>query len=156
VTKKTHIGIIHLVKVLQISATDTYPLRQEVLRKGRPFEECIFDGDEDDQTFHLGAFVEGKLVSVASFYYQRHPAFEDENQYRLRGMATLVDFQGQGLSRALLRTAFPLIKQNFCSLIWCNARVSALGFYQKTGFHAHGSEFDIPTVGPHVLMWRKI
>jgi len=144
------------MNVLQISASDTYNLRHEVLRKGRPIDECYFDGDDDDQTFHLGAFVDNKLVSVASFFYQRHPAFPDENQYRLRGMATLEEHRGGGHSRALLRTAFPLIKQNFCSLVWCNARVSAIGFYEKTGFTSHGSEFDVPTIGPHVLMSRKI
>tara|TARA_R110000868_G_scaffold348962_1_gene610110 strand:+ start:728 stop:1162 length:435 start_codon:yes stop_codon:yes gene_type:complete len=144
------------VKVLQISAKDTYGLRHRVLRQGRPIEECHFEGDEADQTFHLGAFVDNQLVSVASFYYERNPAFEDEDQYRLRGMATLEEHRGGGHSRALLRTAFPLIKQNFCSLVWCNARISAQGFYEKTGFTTYGEQFEVPVIGPHMLMFRKI
>ncbi len=145
-----------LMKVLQISARDTHSLRHKVLRQGRPIEECYFPGDEDDQTFHLGAFVETKLVSVASFFYERNPAFEDVDQYRLRGMATLEDHRGGGHSRALLRTAFPIIKQNFCSLVWCNARVSAVGFYEKTGFTSFGDVFEVPVIGEHLLMFRKI
>ncbi|MBH46659.1 MAG: GNAT family N-acetyltransferase [Halobacteriovorax sp.] len=144
------------MKVLQIGTKDTYALRQKVLRPGRSLEECHFKGDDADQTFHLGAFVDNKLVSVASFYYERNPAFEDEDQYRLRGMATYEEHRGSGLSRALLRTAFPLIKQNFCSLVWCNARISAQGFYEKTGFTTHGEQFDVPEIGPHLLMFRKI
>lgn len=144
------------MKVLQISARDTHSLRHKVLRQGRPIEECYFEGDEDDQTFHLGAFINTKLVSVASFYYERNPAFEDENQYRLRGMATLEEHRGSGHSRALLKTAFPIIKQNFCSLVWCNARLSAVGFYEKTGFVVTGEQFEVPIIGPHFLLFKKI
>jgi GNAT superfamily N-acetyltransferase len=120
--------------------------------------DCVFKGDEDELTFHLGAFVNGKLASVASFYFENHPDFESEHphQYRLRGMATLPEFQGQGQSSALLKTAFPLIKQNQCTLLWCNARESAEGFYKKVGFRAHGDIFDLPLIGPHRLMSIEI
>jgi predicted GNAT family N-acyltransferase len=127
-----------------------------MLREGRPKEEVIFPQDENEQTFHLGAFCEGKLVSVASFYFENHPDLPDEYQYRLRGMATLSEYQGQGHSSALLKMAFPIIKQNLCTLLWCNARTSAMGYYQKVGFEKIGEEFDIPTVGPHVLMFKTI
>lgn len=107
-------------------------------------------------TFHLGAFVDKKLVSVASFYFEKHPLFSDTYQYRLRGMATLNDHQGQGLSSALLRTAFPVIKQNQCTLLWCNAREKAMGFYSKVGFIPSGELFSIQNIGKHMLMSIKI
>lgn len=144
------------MNVLQISAQDTYPIRSQMLRPGRPIEECVFRGDEDEQTFHLGAFVEGKLVSVASFYFEKHQNLPDQYQFRLRGMATLPDFQGRGLSYNLLKTALPMIKKNFCTLLWCNARESALGFYLKVGFQTVGEVFDIPDIGPHRLMYIKL
>jgi len=144
------------MNVLQISAQDTYPIRAQILRPGRPIEDCIFRGDDDEQTFHLGAFVAGKLVSVASFYFEKHQMLDDTYQFRLRGMATIPEFQGQGLSSSLLKTAFPLIKKNFCTLLWCNARESALGFYRKVGFEQVGGVFDIPEIGPHRLMFIKL
>jgi predicted GNAT family N-acyltransferase len=144
------------MNVLQISAQDTYSIRSQMLRPGRPIEDCIFRGDDDEQTFHLGAFVESKLVSVASFYFEKHQSLTDEYQFRLRGMATVPDFQGQGLSSNLLKTAFPLIKKNFCTLLWCNARESALGFYQKVGFKEVGEAFDIPDIGAHRLMFIRL
>lgn len=125
-----------------------------MLRPGLPLHEVQFEHDDDDQTFHLGAFSDNKLVSVASFYYQKHPELEGEHHYRLRGMATHPDFQRKGLSQELLKVAFPIIKQNFCSLVWCNARESALGFYQKVGFENHHGPFDIPGIGPHFLMYK--
>jgi GNAT superfamily N-acetyltransferase len=129
-----------------------------MLRPHGTLADCEFRGDDDELTFHLGAFVDNKLASVASFYFENHELFAaaHPHQYRLRGMATLPDFQGQGQSSALLRTAFPLIKQNQCTLLWCNARESAEGFYKKVGFTGHGEIFEIPLIGPHRLMSIEI
>jgi GNAT superfamily N-acetyltransferase len=144
------------MEVLRIKAIDTYPIRHKMLRPSGTVEDCMFQGDHDELTFHLGAFVDKKLVSVASFYFEKHPAFSEAYQYRLRGMATLPEYQGQGYSSALLRTAFPVIKQNQCSLLWCNAREKALGFYKNVGFVASGELFSIPNIGKHMLMSVKI
>ena len=146
------------MKVLRVSVRDTYPLRHQMLRPHGTLADCVFKGDDNELTFHLGAFIDGKLVSVASFYFENKDIFETAHphQYRLRGMATLPDFQGQGLSSALLKTAFPLIKQNQCTLLWCNARISAEGFYQKVGFKGQGDVFPIPGIGDHRLMSIEI
>jgi GNAT superfamily N-acetyltransferase len=144
------------MEVLRIKAIDTYPIRHKMLRPNGTIEDCMFQGDNDELTFHLGAFVDKKLVSVASFYFERNSTFPDPYQYRLRGMATLPEYQGRGLSSALLRTAFPVIKQNQCTLLWCNAREKAMGFYTKVGFEAHGELFTIQNIGKHRLMSIKI
>lgn len=128
-----------------------------MLRSHGTIEDCHFRGDDDELTFHLGAFVDKKLVSVASFYFESNDSFpQHPYQFKLRGMATLPEFQGQGLSQALLRTAFPVIKQNQCTLLWCNARVSAMGFYTKVGFTANSEPFEVPHIGKHILMSIKI
>lgn len=127
-----------------------------MLRPNGTLEDCVFQGDNDEMTFHLGAFVDKKLVSVASFYFEKNDRFPEPYQYRLRGMATLPEYQGQGLSSALLRTAFPVIKQNQCTLLWCNAREKAMGFYTKVGFVPTGELFSIPHIGKHILMSIKI
>jgi GNAT superfamily N-acetyltransferase len=144
------------LQVKQISSKDTHSIRSQMLRPGRPIDECIYSGDEDDPTFHLGAFVEQKLVSVASFYFEKNQNIPDEYQFRLRGMATLTNFQKLGLSKALLEMAFPIIKQNLCYLLWCNARVGALGFYEKVGFEKISDEFEIEHIGPHYLLSKNI
>ena len=144
------------MEVLRIKAADTHPIRHRMLRPNGSIDDCMFQGDNDEMTFHLGAFVQKKLVSVASFYFEKHPAFPEIYQYRLRGMATSSEHQGQGLSSALLRTAFPVIKQNQCTLLWCNAREKALGFYSKVGFVPSGELFTIQNIGKHMLMSIKI
>ena len=146
------------MKVLRISASDTYPIRQQVLVPDHDLQKAKFENDDDeDLSFHLGAVKDSQLVSVASFYYERNPKFPDQHQYQLRGMATLPQYQRQGLSNELLKMAFPIIKQNFCTLLWCNARVSAIGFYEKAGFKKVNDEvFEIEGIGPHVLMCKPI
>jgi GNAT superfamily N-acetyltransferase len=144
------------VEVLRIKAIDTHAIRHKMLRPNGTPEDCIFQGDSDELTFHLGAFLDKKLVSVAYFYFESSPAFTDPYQYRLRGMATLPEYQGRGLSQSLLRTAFPVIKQNQCTLLWCNAREKAIGFYEKVGFNSSGELFSIPNIGKHILMSIKI
>lgn len=140
------------MEVKRISAKDTYRIRQLMLRPGGTQKDCEFKSDFDDITFHLGAFVDNKLVSVASFYFEKHPHIDGPYHFRLRGMATIPEYQRQGLSLSLLKTAFPFIKQNLCSILWCNARVSAIGFYEKVGFIKHGEIFEIADIGPHQLM----
>lgn len=144
------------MEVKQIEAKDTHDIRHKILRPHGEVEDCLYPGDNDDLTFHLGAYVNDKLVSVASFYMDNHPEIEDEYQFRLRGMATLDEFRGQGMSSALLRTAFPLIKKNHVNMLWCNARTSALGFYKKVGFEEYGNIFEIESIGPHKLMLKKL
>ena len=142
--------------VKQVDAKDTYPIRHKILRPGRAIETCYFDGDKDDSTFHLGAYIDDKLASVASFYLRTNDKFPEEYQYQLRGMATLEAYQAKGLSQALLKTAFPIIKNNHISRLWCNARKSAIGFYEKVGFEIVSDEFDVPDVGPHYIMSKLI
>lgn len=145
------------MEVRRINEADTYDIRSKMLRQGLPLSTCKFAGDDDDQTFHLGAFIDNKLVSVASFYFESHKTITDhEYQYRLRGMATLEEHQGKGLSKALLSMAFPIIKQNLCTVLWCNARSTAAGFYERVNFSKISDEFDIEGVGPHFLMKKVI
>ena len=144
------------MQVLRINAIDTINIRKDMLRQDFSPEACHYPGDDDDMTFHLGGFIDSKLVSIASFYFQAHPEIEEENQYQLRGMATLKGFQGQGLSSMLLKTAFPIIKQNMVHILWCNARKTAEGFYQKVGFEKLGGEFEVEKIGTHIVMFKKI
>lgn len=144
------------MQIRRISARDTLYIRSKLLRNGAPASECIFEGDNDDQTFHLGAFIDGKLASVVSFFYRDNPDLPGENQYQLRGMATLDSYQGQGISSKLLKIGLPMAKQNQCEVVWCNARESAKGFYSKLGFKESGKKFDIEKIGTHELMFYPI
>ena len=50
--------------IKRISPEETYLLRREILRKNLPQESHEFSGDFDDQTFHLGYFMEDRIVGI--------------------------------------------------------------------------------------------
>ena len=165
-----------LVKI--ISQQQTLPLRKKVLRPNQPIESCYFSEDKYIDTFHLGVFVGGEIVSTGTFCRESSPHFTNAHQYRLRGMATAEGFRGLGCGALIVREGERLILGKHQSdrridhshggtihsqqahdsniLIWFNAREAAFGFYQKLGYEFHGELFQIPISGPHKVMFRKI
>jgi GNAT superfamily N-acetyltransferase len=135
-----------------ISAKETHTLRLTVLRPGRPVEAAFFSGDDLPETRHLGAYCENQLLAIASLYRAEFPGQPGTPAFQLRGMATAPEAQKSGLGRALLGAAVDYVRQEGVDLLWCNARTSALDFYQKAGFEIVGKEFDIHDVGPHFRM----
>jgi len=136
-----------------ISAADTLPLRSAVLRKNMPLANCVFDRDQDG--FHLGAYVDDQLVSVATFFPEDYPEYGPVG-YRLRGMATDPAFTGKGYGAQLIKFALEHLKNAGASYLWCNARSSAAGFYQKLNFELISEEFEIQGIGPHFNMSIQI
>ena len=76
---------------------------------------------------HFGAFHDGRLVGVGSF-------FQEAQSYRLRKLAVEPEFQGKGAAGQLLSVAMQHLQSQGCTKIWCDARVSASAFYARNGF----------------------
>lgn len=140
-----------------ISSSDTYAVRNEVLRPGRPVTECHFSGDTAKGTFHLGIFKKDQIIGVASFMKNSNPFFTPIAQFQLRGMAIKEQFKGKGLGSLLLKEGEINIKKKYQEpLIWFNARVTAVEFYNKHGYKNFGEKFDIPGVCEHIVMVKKL
>ena len=126
------------------------PLRQRVLRPGRPPETAYYAGDELPTTRHFAAFDGDTLVGCATFMVS---TWEGEPAWQLRGMATDASVQGRGVGRTLLAAATAaLTAESGVPLFWCNARTTALGFYERQGWRVTSAEFVIEGIGPHVKM----
>ena len=54
--------------VKKITALETYTVRQEVLRKGKPIETCHFIGDDATTTTHFGLFENENMIGAVSVY----------------------------------------------------------------------------------------
>ena len=130
-------------------------LRHRELRPGRPPHTARFPGDDEADTLHVGAFLVsgGEAVGCASFV--RRP-LQEESGWQLRGMATRTDLHGRGIGRAVLRFAEDVLRGGDIRLLWCNARVGAVGFYETMGWTVASEVFDVPTVGPHRVMRRVL
>ena len=154
-----------------INAAQTFPVRHPELREGKPVESCAFDGDLHESTLHLGAYLGLELVGVASFMKQpgyfpseKNPLLvQHENsapkqlyEMQLRGMAVLKAHHKKGIGAAILRFGERKINERGLSGIWMNARIKAVGFYEKLGYCIHGNEFKIQGVGAHFKMRKKI
>ena len=142
--------------IREISAEDTYTVRQEVLRPGRPLKECFFEGDLELETIHLGYFDGENLVAIATYVARKNHLFEATFQYQLRGMAVLSAYRGKDLGKKLLLEGERLLKEKDPQLLlWFNARETAVGFYEKFGYKTIGSPFMIPNVCMHIVMYRN-
>ena len=142
--------------ITPISAEAVLPLRQAILRPGRPLEDAVFPHDTDPETVHFGAFVDEELVGVASVYHEPQPGRDDPLEWRLRGMAVTERMQRQGIGSALLRACVTHVREQGGRLLWFNARTAAVPFYRAHGFAVVGEEFEIPDVGPHFVMRGRV
>lgn len=140
-----------------IDASFTYELRHQVLRPNQNLMACQYPSDFDSDSFHLGVYQNEKLICVGSFYKENHPDLLDEVQYRLRGMATEPSKQGQGAGSQLIQFAETHMQQKKekANVWWCNARISAAGYYEKLGLEQFGKTFEIHPIGIHKVMIRK-
>jgi predicted GNAT family N-acyltransferase len=144
------------VRVEEVAAEVTYALRGAVLRPDGG--EIVWAGDEDPRTFHLAARdSDGTVVGVVRFSPAPCPwRPEAQAPWQLRGMATEPAVRGSGAGTALVVDGLTRLVRRGGDLVWCDARVSAAGFYERMGFAVVTQPFDKPGVGPHVGMVRKL
>lgn len=139
-----------------IGVEDVLPIRKEVLRPGKLTpDDCRFPTDKLPGAFHLGLYLKGQLVSIASFHPQNYGTYTGEG-FQLRGMATLEEYRGRGLGNQLLNFAIVYLRGQKVNYLWCNARKTALQFYLNVGFEQISPEFEVPGIGPHYALYVKI
>jgi len=147
-----------------VTAEEVRPIRHRVLRPEQPFDSTVYEGDDLAETVHLGAFDEEaaggdrllgpRLVGIASLYHEPRPGPGSVDGWRLRGMASVPEAQGRGFGMALLIACGDHVAGAGGAELWCNARRTAIGFYRRGGFEVMGEEFEVPGIGPHVVMVR--
>lgn len=129
------------MEIKAIQASETWQIRHEVMWPDQPFE--FVQLEEDNSGLHFGVSADEKLVSIVS-------CFISDNEMQFRKLATLQEYQGQGIAFQLLKFIFELGNQNNLKRIWCNARIDKKSFYEKLGmkdtfqtFSKLGQEFTI-------------
>lgn len=137
------------------------PLRHSVLRPGLPFETTIFEGDDEPTAYHVAAFKADEIVGVGTMINRPWTGKDsdiaaDKEAYQVRGMAVSDRSRGTGAGKLVLDTLEAKASALGVRTIWCNARASAAGFYQKAGWQIAGDMFEIPGVGPHFVMVKEL
>jgi predicted GNAT family N-acyltransferase len=137
--------------VKRVTANDVYPLRHRVLRPNQTMADCIWAQDSEAHTAHFAAEINGQIIGIASIAISPREG-DPPNTWRLRGMATVPELQGQGVGAQVLSACLVHAKSCGGTLMWCNARTKALTFYLRHGFETVGEEFEIKGIGPHYVM----
>lgn len=104
----------------------------------------------DANCFHAAIILQSNLVA----YGQLSKC--NQSNYQIKQMVVEPSYQKQGLGKQILLTLLNLAKQQGATEIALNARLSAVGFYQKIGFKTCGIQFPSSTTGViHVPMKQK-
>ena len=116
----------------QIRPELTWRLRKEVLYPDEPL--YAMEMEEDNQGLHFGAFTNEQLVGIISL-------FQNRNDFQFRKFAISPALQNQGIGGLMLQHVIDLARRQGGKRLWCNARLSAVQFYQKAGFRTTGNTF---------------
>jgi GNAT superfamily N-acetyltransferase len=153
--------------VRRVPAAVVRPLRTAILRPGWTDRQATYPEDET-VALHVAAFLDEEVTvhGVATVYAEEPPeanrdqipeaAYADGASWRLRGMATSDAARGTGLGRLVLEECYAIVREHGGRVLWCNARLVAVPFYERLGMAVVGPGFDIPGIGPHFVMWRHV
>lgn len=122
-----------MISIEQIRPELTWHLRQKVLYPAQKLYEMEMDEDLDG--VHFGAFGDNKLIGIVSL-------FEKDGDFQFRKFAVDLEYQGKGIGNTLLAYIADFTRNEGGKRLWCNARLSATGFYGKNGFTHTGQFFS--------------
>lgn len=128
-----------------VSLEQTRPLRRAVLRPHEALEQMACSESAD--AFAVGAFDADELVAVGLVAPDGQPG-----GWRIRGMATAPAARGKGAGTAVLDALLEHALAHGARRIWCNARTPARSLYERAGMRVISEEFELPMIGPHVVM----
>lgn len=146
-----------MMHVERISPEDTHALRHLVLWPHLESPDvCVIDIDHRSDAMHFGVRVHHEIVAIGSFFHMTSPKIEATLPYRLRAMAVHPAHRGKDYGQALIREACQQLRQLDVDILWCDARLKAVPFYQRLGFHMLPEVYDVPRIGPHQFMWKNL
>lgn len=119
--------------VEQIFPALTWRIRQLAMYPEKEITDMELSEDWDGM--HFGLYYQYELTGVVSL-------FIDGTTAQFRKMAVLPNDQGKGFGLQLLQYLVDYCKSQGIENLWCNARVSAIGFYQKLGFATVGETYE--------------
>jgi ribosomal protein S18 acetylase RimI-like enzyme len=129
-------------EIEQITPTLTWRLRRDVLYPGQKMFEM--EMEEDANGMHFGAFKDNQLVGVVSL-------FQKGTDFQFRKLAVDPAVQGMGIGNSLLAYITKHVQDEGGTRTWCNARVSAIGFYLKAGYTQTGELFSRNDIDYEIL-----
>jgi predicted GNAT family N-acyltransferase len=135
-----------MISIEQIRPELTWRLRREALYPNEPLH--AMEMEEDNHGLHFGAFMDNALVGVVSL-------FQKGNDWQFRKFAVSHMVQRQGIGKQMLNYITNFVERENGIRIWCNARLSATGFYTRFGFAEAGEVFHKKGVD-YIIMEKEL
>jgi GNAT superfamily N-acetyltransferase len=146
------------VTVRRVAPEVTYDLRHRILRLHEAPEDLRLEAEDDARAGFFAAQTDDGTTVATAVVFPASPPWDtrDGSAWRLRGMATEEHWRSRGIGAAVLDAVVDHVLAGGGRLVWCNARLAALSFYERAGFERVGEEWDEPFIGPHVAMQRVL
>ena len=125
------------ITIRSITFEQTYSLRHSVLWPDKPFDYVKVEND--DEGYHLGAFLDAELVAVISLFVNGTEA--NPGGARFRKFAARPDCQRQGIGTQLLNHVIAEARRLGAITLWCDARLESADFYRRFGMEAVSEVF---------------
>ena len=126
------------------------------MRNSANYDYCKYKGDNLDSSFHIGAYVNNKIIGGISLIKKKSTYKNLTNCYQARGMCVLEDFQNKGIGEKILKEAEKHCKILKIKNVWMNARVKAANFYLKLNYIDLGFRYEIKGIGLHYFLYKKL
>jgi GNAT superfamily N-acetyltransferase len=142
------------LEIREINASATLTLRKQLLRPHLSAKECIYPGDDDLTSYHLGAFIDNELIGIVSIYQKGLPDLKHQCGFQFRALALVEASRNKGYGLTLLHAVEKFARDKGADYLWANARITAINFYRKASYIIDDNEFIVAGVGPHVIIRR--
>jgi GNAT superfamily N-acetyltransferase len=131
------------------------PLQLAVLRPNGPLPG---DRPPPDGALHMAALRDGSVIGAATLVPEAWPGpgVVRSPSWRLRAMVVAEAERGSGVGRAVLDRAVELAVSRGVGSLWAEARSSALGFYERSGWTVDADEWIKAGIGPHRYIHRDL
>jgi len=139
-----------------IKSNELLFLRSKILRNNIDPNDCKFEGDNDLDSYHFGAFISGKIVGAVSLINNKCKKINIESCYQMRGLCIDSKFQNKGIGKKLVDAVERKLKEKKIKNIWMNARDSAISFYLKLNYTNSDIKYSIGQIGLHYLMHKEL
>ncbi|MHB8449854.1 MAG: GNAT family N-acetyltransferase [Mycobacteriales bacterium] len=99
-------------------------------------------GDEDDASQHLFSVdADGRDAAVVSFTPHACPLRPGRQAVYLWAMAVRFDAQGVGHGTRLVNAVLEAAREAGATVVWADARLPAVPFYERLGFTSEGATY---------------
>jgi len=140
----------------KVNVSELLPIRSKILRNNASFNYCKYKGDNLDNSFHIGAYLNNKIVGGVTLIKNKSTYKKLTNCYQIRGMCVLEDFQKKGIGEKILIEAEKHCKILKIQNVWMNARVKAANFYLKLNYIDLGFRYEIEGIGLHYFLYKEL